>query len=160
MTVRTLVLLVVGVTLAGSAAFMGHPAHGASFTLNVATATVEGNSKAILTDARGFTLYYLTSDTPTSSACTAACAQAWPPLLSDTAPTGPSSLAGTLAVVHTANGPQVSYSGHPLYRYAGDTRPGQLSGYDLQGPRGGHWEIATATPAASDSRGSEKNGGY
>lgn len=161
MTVRTLILGVV-VALMAVGGWVGHPVHGASSTLNVARATIEGYSREILTDAKGFTLYYLTSDTPTSSACTAACAQVWPPLLSDTTPTGPSSLKGPLAVVNTANGSQVSYNGHLLYRYARDTKPGQVNGYELQGPRGGRWEVATASPTPSDSPGTGKSegGGY
>lgn len=160
MTVRGLVfLLVSGVVLAGPVGWMGHPAQSAPYTINVATANIEGYSKAILTDTKGFTLYYLTSDTPTSSACTDACAVTWPPVLSDATPTGPSSLKGTLAAVRTANGSQVSYNGHLLYRYAADAAPGQMNGYGLVGPRGGRWSIALASLTTSDTP-AERKGGY
>ncbi len=156
---RPIFLLVSGVVLVGSVGWMAHPAQSASHTINVATANVEGHSKAILTDTKGFTLYYLTSDTLTSSACTDACAMNWPPVLSDATPTGPSSLKGTLAAVRTVNGSQVSYNGHLLYRYAADAAPGQINGYKLAGPRGGKWYIALASLTPSDTP-AERKGGY
>ena len=120
-------------------AFTVGAASGASYTVNVASATVEGKSAQILSDADGFALYYLTSDSLASPACTGGCLKAWPPLLSSTSPTASPSLPGKLTVVHTANGSQVSYSGHLLYRYAGDTKPGQVNGNDVAGPKGGQW---------------------
>ena len=112
-------------------------------TVNVATATVMGRSQQILVDAKGLTLYYLTSDTATTTACTGGCAGFWPPLLSNEPPTGPSALSGKLAVVKTADGPQVSYRGHFLYRYAPDTKPGDVRGDGKHGPKGGIWHVAT-----------------
>lgn len=116
---------------------------GAQYTVAVATATVEGKTKRILTDARGFALYYLTSDKGTASVCTGGCAAAWPPLLSQTQPVAPPGLPGRLTVVRTVHGPQVSYGGHLLYRYAADTKPGEVRGNDLKGPDGGEWYVAT-----------------
>jgi predicted lipoprotein with Yx(FWY)xxD motif len=161
MTTRTLALLLAaGVVLAGSLGALGHPAHGASYTLRVVTASVEGHSQTILTDAKGFALYYLTSDTPASSTCTGGCAMAWPPLVSATTRTAPSSLGGRIAVVHTANGAQVSYNGHLLYRYAADTKPGQVNGNDQKGPQGGEWYVATSSLAAAKSQATPKGRGY
>src|SRR2546426_2303892 len=91
------------------AGVVGPRAHGADLTLNVASATVGGKPQQILVDAKGMSLYFLTSDTVTSSACTGGCAGAWPPLLSAGAPTAPASVKGKLAVVKTANGSQVSF---------------------------------------------------
>jgi len=101
-----------------------------------------GQSQQILVDEKGMTLYYLTSDTMTTSACTGGCPSVWPPLLS-TAPTEPSLLPGKLAVVHTANGSQVSYNGHLLYRYAQDKKPGDTTGDGKTGPSNGKWHVAT-----------------
>lgn len=108
------------------------PGHGASYTVAVGTGTVNGKPTRILVDAKGAALYSLTSDKESASACTGDCAQIWPPLLCTATPTGASSLPGRLTVLHTANGAQAAYNGHLLYRYAGDTRPGQvhLSGGD------------------------------
>ena len=105
----------------------GQQAKGAdALTLNVANATVAGKSQQILVDAKGMSLYYLTSDTATSSACMGGCASAWPPLLSEGAPKAPSSVTGKLTVVKTGNGSQVAYNGHLLYRFSDDSKAGEV----------------------------------
>jgi predicted lipoprotein with Yx(FWY)xxD motif len=154
-----IVSLLTVVALAGAIGFARYPAKSASLTLNVGTAHVEGKSEKILTDAKGLALYYLTSDTSTSSACTAACALTWPPLLSASAPTASSSLKSKVSVVHTANGAQVSFNDHLLYRFAADTKPGQVGGNDKKGPRGGEWYVATPGLAKSQTSGTP-GGGY
>jgi predicted lipoprotein with Yx(FWY)xxD motif len=117
--------------------------------VKTATATVKGQSQTILTDAQGKTLYYFTPDTATTSACTSACAQNWPPLLStgSSAPTGDTSLTGKLTAQSTANGNQVEYNGHPLYTFVSDTAPGQTNGEGLLGK----WFVATADLAVGSS---------
>jgi len=108
-----------------------------------ATATVQGKSETILTDAQGKTLYYFTPDTATTSACTSSCAQAWPPLLATGSGTSTSAtaLTGKLTTVTTANGNQVAYNGHLLYTFAHDAAPGQTNGEGLLGK----WFVATPT---------------
>ena len=123
---------------------VGRPATGAdALTINVANATVGGKSQQILVDAKGMSLYYLTSDTATSSACTGGCASAWPPLLSENPPKAPSSATGKLAVVKTANGAQVTYNGHLLYRFSDDSKAGDVQGEGVHGPQNGVWHVAT-----------------
>ena len=91
-------------------------------------ATVSGKSENVLTDAQGLTLYYHTTDTPTS-VCSGACAAAWPPLLLPSGTPGSSvSLPGTLGVETNINGRQVTYNGHLLYRWKNDTSAGQATG--------------------------------
>ena len=91
-------------------------------------ATVSGKSENVLTDAQGLTLYYHTTDTPTS-VCSGACAAAWPPLLLPSGtPGSPVSLPGTLGVETNVNGRQVTYNGHLLYRWKNDTSAGQATG--------------------------------
>jgi predicted lipoprotein with Yx(FWY)xxD motif len=132
------------------------PGSSGSVVVKTATATVNGKSAAILTDASGKTLYYFTSDTPTSSACSGGCASTWPPLLfsGNGSPQSASSLPGTLSVVSDANGAQVAYNGHLLYTYSGDSGPGQTNGEGI----GGKWFVATptlsvlATPSPGGSR--------
>ncbi len=117
-----------------------------SSLVNTATATVKGASTMILTDAKGLTLYYFTADSATKSACTGSCAQNWPPLLSTGSGTSTSTatLPGTLSVVTTANGNQVTYNGHLLYTFSGDSAPGQTNGEGLFGK----WFVCTPTLAA------------
>jgi predicted lipoprotein with Yx(FWY)xxD motif len=111
-----------------------------------ASATVQGKTVTILTNAQGMTLYYRSNDT-TTSVCSGGCAQAWPPLLStgSGAPTSSSTLPGTLSVATNANGSQVEYQGHPLYTYVSDTAPGQTNGENVEGI----WFVATTDLAAA-----------
>ncbi len=51
-------------------------------------------------------------------------------------------LAGTLTVVMNANGDQVAYNGHLLYRFAGDKLKGDAKGEGQQA-FGGVWKVAT-----------------
>ena len=104
--------------------------------------------------------YYVDSDTPSRSSCTGGCAQIWPPLLSTPAPATDEQLPGKLALVKTANGSQVSYNGHLLYMYSGDTAPHQANGQGVAGK----WWVAKVDvkPAAAGAPGQPKpsNSGY
>jgi len=138
-----LVFVVLLALAAGMGAIAPHVQAAAMMTVNVQSATVMGQSQPILVDADGKTLYYLTSDTMTTAACTGNCPTVWPPLLSSDMPTASPSAPGKLAVVKTANGSQVSYNGHFLYRYAPDTKPGDVGGDGKNGPQNGMWHVAT-----------------
>jgi predicted lipoprotein with Yx(FWY)xxD motif len=108
-------------------------------------ATVAGTMTTVLTDSQGMTLYYRTTDASTKVTCTGTCASNWPPVLLPTgAPTGSSSVTGTLSVLAGPNGTQVLYNGHPLYRWAHDTAAGQATGQGIGG-----FLVATAGLAAS-----------
>jgi len=111
--------------------------------VKTATATVNGKSTTILTNDQGMTLYYFTEDTATKAACTGTCAGIWPPLLFSAAgaPTGATTLPGSLSVVTNANGMQVEYNGYPLYTYSKDTAPRQTNGEGLFGK----WFVCTPT---------------
>src|SRR5436309_1430128 len=110
--------------------------------IKTTTATVNGKSEMILTNAQGKTLYYFTPDTATTTACTGSCAHNWPPLLSTSSstPTSATTLPGKLSAQTTANGNQVEYNGHLLYTFAGDSGPGQTNGQGLLGK----WFVATS----------------
>ena len=114
-----------------------------------ATATVKGASKTVLVDATsGLTLYIFMPDTSTKSACSAACAVNWPPLMIATGqPTSP--IAGKWTVLDRTDpvGRQVLFNGHPLYTYIQDKAPGDAKG---EGVNQGKWTVATPdTPQAS-----------
>jgi predicted lipoprotein with Yx(FWY)xxD motif len=132
----------------GSTAAGGGTSSSTGSTVKVATATVSGSSKQVLTESDGHTLYYNTDDTSTTASCTGACAGTWPPLLlSSGQPTSASSVSGTLTTASTGNGSQVEYDGHPLYRYSGDSGADQSNGEGI----GGIWFVAT--PSLSSSSG-------
>ena len=107
---------------AGSGTPSGASASGSGTALK--TATINGVS--VVTNAKGFTLYSFAPDTATASKCTGACAQIWPPVTGATAGQG---VTGKLGTISRSDGSkQVTYDGHPLYYYAGDTGPGTTSG--------------------------------
>ena len=116
-------------------------ASSSSNLIKTSTATVNGKSESILTNAQGMTLYYRTSDMPPTTVCSGGCAGAWPPLVAtgSSAPTSATSLPGKLSIVADANGNQVAYNGHPLYTFSGDTGAGQTTGEGV----GGIWHVAT-----------------
>ena len=129
---------------------------GSAATIKTATMTVKGKSITALISSQGLTLYYNTSDT-TSSVCSGGCASAWPPVLSPSAPGSVTTLPGTLSLLTDANGSQVTYNGHPLYTYSGDSAPGQINGEGI----GGVWFVASTDIAASSGSNSNGNGyGY
>src|SRR5271166_420313 len=76
--------------------------------------------------------------------------------------TSGSGVTGKLGTITRSDGTkQVTYDGHPLYTYAGDTAPGQAKGNGLNAS-GGLWyemTVSGATPAASASTGGG-GGGY
>ncbi len=100
----------------------------------------------ILVDSRGRTLYLFRADSGTNSACSGACAAAWPPLVTPgklTAGTGvKQSLLGTTKRGNGAE--QVTYGGHPLYLFTGDTAAGQTNGQG-SGAFGAPWYVLSPT---------------
>jgi predicted lipoprotein with Yx(FWY)xxD motif len=96
----------------------------------------------ILFDGRGRALYLFTHDSGTRSRCYGACATAWPPFLTKSDPRAgrgvKQSLLGTTRRSDGAK--QVTYAGHPLYYYVGDTRPGQV-GCQAALEYGGYWYV-------------------
>lgn len=82
----------------------------------------------ILFDGRGFVLYAFTRDTHGQSACSGACAKAWPPYIVTGRLIGRAGIAaGRLATVRRSDGSrQVTYAGRPLYYYVGDRKPRQI----------------------------------
>ena len=118
----------------GAAGAYGAPAPAASTTA-ASTAVDVATSKLgkILVDSKGRTLYLFAADTGSSSTCSGACAGAWPPLTTTKKPVaGSGANAALLGTTKRSDGTlEVTYAGHPLYYYAGDTGPGQTTGQAL-----------------------------
>jgi predicted lipoprotein with Yx(FWY)xxD motif len=130
LTVAALVLL--GVAVAGA-----NPAAPAATTAGAALKTTTIGGTTVLTNASGFTLYSFAPDTATASKCYGSCAAYWPPVTgSATAISGLPGRIGT--ITRTGGARQLTYNGHPLYTYIGDTAPGQAHGNNLN-LNGGLW---------------------
>ena len=99
-----------------------------------------------LVDGQGRTLYLWDADHGPRSTCTAACAQAWPPLTTTGTPKASGAVKSSL--LGTATRPdgsrEVTYAGHPLYTYAGDTKPGQVTGEGSDSFGAPWWTVTTA----------------
>ena len=140
-----------------SAAAAGAGSAASSATL---LATTVGGTK-VLTNSKGFVLYWFAPDTPTSSKCSGSCATFWPPV------TGPatagSGVTGMLGVITRSDGTkQATYDGHPLYTYMGDTSPGQAKGNGLNASGGLSYEMTASgtKPAAGTAATSSPKAGY
>jgi predicted lipoprotein with Yx(FWY)xxD motif len=132
-------LLVLGISLAHAGGPAPPPASGGRAVLK--TASIGGAT--VLTNSRGFTLYWFAPDTPTRSNCTGVCAGYWPPLTGT--PSAAPGVTGKLGTIKRSDGTaQATYNGHPLYTYAGDTAPGQAFGNNLN-LNGGLWHEMTVS---------------
>jgi len=142
---------------ASSAPASSAPASSASAT-TLGKTTINGT--AVVTNSKGMTLYWFVPDTSTASKCTGSCATYWPPLIGPV--TAGSGVTGTLGSITRPGGAtQVTYDGHPLYTYAGDSAPGQAKGNGLNVSGGVWWEmtVSGAKPATSTSSNTSSNTG-
>jgi predicted lipoprotein with Yx(FWY)xxD motif len=100
----------------------------------------------VIVDAKGRTLYRFLHDHGTRSTCSGACAAAWPPALVKGKPTVGKGLAKRkVGTTRRADGTrQLTYRGHPLYRFAGDAnQPGKVTGQGINA-FGGRWWVVDA----------------
>ncbi|HEX4905786.1 MAG TPA: hypothetical protein VFU93_10065 [Acidimicrobiales bacterium] len=98
----------------------------------------------VLVDAEGRTLYLFMPDSMETSACTDDCAGAWPPLMAEAVAGDGVDQALLTTAPRTDGDDQVAYNGHRLYRYAGDTAPGDTTGHGV----GDVWFAVTAAGEA------------
>jgi predicted lipoprotein with Yx(FWY)xxD motif len=105
-------------------------AESGAAVLTVASAPKVG---AVLVNAEGFTVYDFHKDKGTTSSCYGACAEGWPPVTSEGAPTsGEGAMASKLGTTMRKDGTtQVTYAGHPLYTFVEDKKPGEANGNDV-----------------------------
>jgi predicted lipoprotein with Yx(FWY)xxD motif len=95
-----------------------------------------------LVDGQGRTLYLFEADTAGKSNCNGACTSAWPPYVSHGTPQAGTGVTGALlgTSLRGDGAAQVTYQGHPLYYYAGDSRPGDAAGQGLD-QFGARWYV-------------------
>jgi len=139
--------VIVACTLAAALA-LAAPAMSSSVA-DRATVTVHGSTFGrILFDGRGHALYAFTRDRAGSSACSGACARAWPPYVVRMRPkAGTGATASLLGTIRRGDGRrQVTYAGKPLYYYVGDRQPFQVLCQDVV-EFGGRWLVVRPTGA-------------
>jgi predicted lipoprotein with Yx(FWY)xxD motif len=152
---RPLVLLLpAALALAGLGA-TGYAAAGKPASAAAKHATIKTRSGSLgtfLVDGSGRTLYLFRKDTGRKSTCYGGCAGVWPPVTTRERPEAERrAKASMLSTSRRRNGTkQVLYNGHPLYRYAPDTRAGQTGGQGVNG-FGGRWYVVAPSGKAITS---------
>ncbi len=132
-------------TVKGTSTTTGSAA-SASEVVDVKTVGTLGE---VLVDGDGRTLYLSTKDTVGEpGACVGTCAATWPADIVAKAPKAGGGVdADKLSTVKLADGKlQVTYDGHPLYRYAKDTAAGEAKGQKVDGT----WFAVDAAGVAVD----------
>ena len=131
----------------------------------------------VLVDSEGLTVYEFTVDKGTMSECYGGCAMAWPPVTTTGKPTaGEGAMASALGTTKRKDGTlQVTYEGHPLYTFAEDKAPGEVTGNEAEGtwfvldengtavkgqPTGGAAESKPAAAESEESSGGGSGYGY
>ena len=138
----------------GSTPSYGPAKPGASTTAkSPGAASVVGTKTSslgtFLVDGNGRALYLWDADHGAMSTCSGACAQAWPPLTATGTPKASgqvkSSLLGTTKRADGSR--EVTYDGHPLYYYAGDSAPKQTNGQGSDSFGSPWWVVSPAGKA-------------
>jgi predicted lipoprotein with Yx(FWY)xxD motif len=133
--------------LLAAVAVTGFAAVAAPQTSSPATVKLRSTELGkVLVDAKGHTLYLFEKDKGGKSACSGACAKAWPPLLTKGRPKAAGGARGSmLGTTRRSDGTtEVTYNKHPLYAFVGDrNKPGSTKG---EGSRafGAEWYVVGA----------------
>jgi predicted lipoprotein with Yx(FWY)xxD motif len=118
----------------------------------VVTSAKKAKVGSVIVDAQGRTLYRFTAEAQGVPVCTGECVGTWPPALASSA-TG---LPEHVATVKRPDGGklQLTYDGHPLYRYAGDQTKADANGEGV----GGQWYVVKAGGGESQSQSEQPSG--
>src|SRR5215469_4671157 len=117
-------------------------ANSAGSSTVITTKTSSGGS--FLTNGAGRAVYLFMADSSGKSTCDGACAAAWPPVIAAGQPTASGGAQSSdLSTITRSDGTkQVTYNGHPLYYFEGDTGPGTDRGQGLNGFGAKWWLVA------------------
>ena len=132
-----------GSTTAGSAP-AGTPAGGSTTATMIESHA--GSAGSFLTNGSGRAVYLWAADSMNKSTCSGACAGAWPPVTTTGKVTvADGAKAADLGTITRSDGSkQVTYSGHPLYYFAGDSGSGQTNGQGSDSFSAKWWLVAPA----------------
>src|SRR3954454_24311188 len=155
-------LPLVALAVAGCGGSSNSSASGAPITHDSATVDVANTGLGkILVDSQGRTLYLFNKDAGTKSTCVGACATNWPPVRVTHKPTVSNGLTASKAGTTTRSDgkPEVTYNGHPLYRFAGDQKPGDTKGQRINALGGSWFAVSPAGNQVSGSGTSSSSSG-
>jgi predicted lipoprotein with Yx(FWY)xxD motif len=125
------------------------PSAGASSSGGTVITTATSSGGTVLASSSGRAIYLWAKDTGDMSTCNGACAGAWPPVTTTgTATAAGGAKASDIGTITRSDGTkQVTYDGHPLYYYSGDSGPGTASGQGSDAFGAKWWLVA---PTGSD----------
>jgi predicted lipoprotein with Yx(FWY)xxD motif len=144
---RTYVFLAVALASATSVATVASAQTSIPAARSSRAATVQlrhTSLGSILVSGSGRTLYEFTRDHANKNSCAgiSGCSEVWPSLKASGHPTAGSGIKASL--LSSTSGHQVTYAGHPLYTYSGDSGPGETS-YVGAKQFGGTWYALNAS---------------
>jgi predicted lipoprotein with Yx(FWY)xxD motif len=121
----------------------------AAMTIGLASAS--GIDGKFLVGGHGRAMYLFEADTSSASTCTGACAATWPPVTTASLPMAGSGVEQSLlGTTKRSDGTeQVTYHGHPLYYFAGDTA-GMAKGQGYK-DFGAGWYVVNAKGSKIDN---------
>jgi predicted lipoprotein with Yx(FWY)xxD motif len=124
----------------------------ASATATVSLASLPGIPGMALVGSNGRTLYLFEADKNGTSACSGACAAAWPPdIVTGSPQAGTGVNQALLGTITRSDGTlQVTYNGHPLYYFVADTADGVAHG-EATKAFGAEWYVVNAAGSKIDT---------
>jgi predicted lipoprotein with Yx(FWY)xxD motif len=133
----------------GTPAAASPASSGASTSGGTVIETATSSAGTFLVTGSGRAVYLWVKDTGDMSNCDGACAGAWPPVTTTGSATASGGAkASDLGTISRSDGSkQVTYDGHPLYYFAGDSGPGTATGQGSDGFGAKWWLVA---PTGSD----------
>jgi predicted lipoprotein with Yx(FWY)xxD motif len=145
--------------LAGcSSAALGSGSSAAPAATGATLATGKTSLGTIVVDGKGDTVYEFTSDTANSgkSTCYGDCASTWAAVTTSSSQPTVKGVTGTVGTIKRTDGKtQVTLGGMPLYTYASDSAPGDVSG---QGLMSTWWVVSPAGTQITKAPGSSSSG--
>ena len=139
--ISLIITVVAALSLAGLNAAI---AAGNSASHSATVSTARTGLGRIIVNGQGHTLYLFEKDRRGHSACSGTCATYWPPLITRGKPIAANGAKqALLGTIRRADGTrQVTYAGHPVYRFLLDSKRGQTKGEGLN-DFGGGWDALT-----------------
>ena len=109
----------------------------------------------VVVDARGMTVYLLTSDKPPTSLCSSSCLAVWPPVSALASGAKPAGITAAVGSTTDTNGKQMAtVGGWPVYTFAQDQAPGDVTGEGIKSFGGTWWAVSPSGHAVKGATGS------
>jgi predicted lipoprotein with Yx(FWY)xxD motif len=152
---RALAALIIGIALVGCGDDDGDSGGERATTVAL--------DEGVLVDSHGAALYTSNMEVNGDVFCTGSCTEVWLPLTARH-PTATSDVEGDLGVLTRPDGSrQVTYDGKPVYRFAEDGGPGDVTGDGVTDSFDGQeftWNVIGEPESTSGTMGGSYGGGY